>query len=133
VGFFVAQVAAARGEAFGEHAHELPLRGVGVLELVDEHVLEPLAVALERFGVLGEVRADLLRVGLTGAPDSQGFMRRYGLSYLNLRDNSGRFAHAYGTDKLPETFVIDRAGHVVAISRGEINEAFLDLTEQGVR
>ena len=38
----------------GEQAHELELRGVGVLELVDEDVPEALLVALERFGVLAE-------------------------------------------------------------------------------
>ena len=38
----------------GEEAHELELRGVGVLELVDEDVPEAVAVALERFGVLAE-------------------------------------------------------------------------------
>ena len=38
----------------GEEAHELALRGVGVLELVDEDVAEPVAVALECFGVLAE-------------------------------------------------------------------------------
>ena len=32
---------------------------------------------------------------------------------------------AYGTDKLPESFIIDRAGRVVAVSRGEIGERFL--------
>jgi cytochrome c biogenesis protein CcmG/thiol:disulfide interchange protein DsbE len=63
---------------------------------------------------------------LDAAPDSESFVHRYHLTYLNLRDNDGDFAHSYGTDKLPETFVIDRAGHVVALSRGEINEAFLE-------
>jgi cytochrome c biogenesis protein CcmG/thiol:disulfide interchange protein DsbE len=62
---------------------------------------------------------------LDAAPDSENFVRRYHLTYLNLRDNDGDFAHSYGTDKLPETFVIDRAGKVVALSRGEIDEAFL--------
>ena len=62
---------------------------------------------------------------LDAAPDSQSFVRHYHLSYLNLRDNDGNFAHAYGTDQLPETFVIDRQGRVVALSRGEIKEAFL--------
>ena len=38
----------------GEHAHELPLRDVRVLELVDEDVPEPLLVAVQRFGVLAE-------------------------------------------------------------------------------
>jgi cytochrome c biogenesis protein CcmG, thiol:disulfide interchange protein DsbE len=63
---------------------------------------------------------------LDTSPDSQTFVRRYGLSFPQLRDVSGGFAHAYGTDQLPESFVIDRHGGVVAISRGEVNQAFLD-------
>jgi peroxiredoxin len=43
-----------------------------------------------------------------------------------LRDNTGDFAHSYGTDQLPESFVIDRDGHIAAISRGELNQKFLD-------
>jgi cytochrome c biogenesis protein CcmG/thiol:disulfide interchange protein DsbE len=57
--------------------------------------------------------------------DSEGFVRRYHLTYPNLRDVNGDFAHSYGTDQLPETFVIDRRGQIVAISRGEDTEAFL--------
>jgi cytochrome c biogenesis protein CcmG/thiol:disulfide interchange protein DsbE len=63
---------------------------------------------------------------LDASPDSQSFVRRYHLTYPNLRDNDGAFAHSYGTDQLPESFVIDRHGDIVAISRGEINQAFLD-------
>jgi cytochrome c biogenesis protein CcmG, thiol:disulfide interchange protein DsbE len=63
---------------------------------------------------------------LDASPDSQSFVRRYHLSYPNLRDNNGAFAHSYGTDQLPESFIVDRQGRVVAISRGEINQAFLD-------
>jgi cytochrome c biogenesis protein CcmG, thiol:disulfide interchange protein DsbE len=63
---------------------------------------------------------------LDASPDSQDFVRHYHLTYPNLRDNSGAFAHSYGTDQLPESFVIDRDGHVAAVSRGEINQAFLD-------
>jgi cytochrome c biogenesis protein CcmG, thiol:disulfide interchange protein DsbE len=63
---------------------------------------------------------------LDASPDSEAFVRRYHLTYSNLRDNSGTFAHSYGTDQLPESFVIDRRGRIVAISRGEINQAFLD-------
>jgi cytochrome c biogenesis protein CcmG/thiol:disulfide interchange protein DsbE len=63
---------------------------------------------------------------LDASPDSQGFIRRYRLTYPNLRDNTGTFAHAYGTDQLPESFVIDRHGHIAAISRGEIDQAFLN-------
>jgi cytochrome c biogenesis protein CcmG, thiol:disulfide interchange protein DsbE len=63
---------------------------------------------------------------LDATPDSESFTRHYHLTYPNLRDNSGSFAHSYGTDQLPETFVIDRSGRVVALVRGEIEEHFLD-------
>jgi cytochrome c biogenesis protein CcmG/thiol:disulfide interchange protein DsbE len=60
------------------------------------------------------------------APDSQAFVRRLHLSYPNLRDSTGGFAGAYGTDQLPETFLIDREGRVVAVSRGEIGQPFVN-------
>jgi cytochrome c biogenesis protein CcmG/thiol:disulfide interchange protein DsbE len=63
---------------------------------------------------------------LDASPDSRRFVGRYHLTYPNLRDNDGVFAHSYGTDQLPESFVVDRRGEIVAISRGELNEAFLD-------
>ncbi len=63
---------------------------------------------------------------LDTSPDARSFVRQYHLSYPNLRDNEGAFAHAYGTNQLPESFVIDRQGHVVAIKRGEIDRAFLN-------
>ena len=63
---------------------------------------------------------------LDASPDSLAFVQRYGLTYPNLRDDDGVFAHSYGTDQLPESFVIDRQGRVVAISRGEIDETFLN-------
>lgn len=64
---------------------------------------------------------------LDASPDSEVFVRRYHLSYMNLRDNdNGGFAHSYGTDKLPESFIINRQGRIVAISRGEIEQSFID-------
>jgi cytochrome c biogenesis protein CcmG/thiol:disulfide interchange protein DsbE len=63
---------------------------------------------------------------LDASPDSQGFVRRFHLTYPNLRDNNGGFAHSYGTDQLPESFIIDRTGRIVALSRGEIGQAFLN-------
>jgi cytochrome c biogenesis protein CcmG, thiol:disulfide interchange protein DsbE len=59
-------------------------------------------------------------------PDAQAFVHRYRLTFPELRDTDGVFARSYGTNQLPESFVIDRAGHVVAISRGEIDMRFLD-------
>ena len=63
---------------------------------------------------------------LDASPDSLSFARHYHLTYPNLRDDEGVFAHAYGTNQLPESFIIDRQGKVVAISRGEIDQSFLN-------
>ncbi|HEY2631701.1 MAG TPA: redoxin domain-containing protein [Solirubrobacteraceae bacterium] len=59
------------------------------------------------------------------SPDSLSFVKQYRITYPNLRDASGEFAHSFGTNELPESFVIDRDGHIVAISRGEASEGFL--------
>ncbi len=59
-------------------------------------------------------------------PDSREFVRHNHLTYPNLRDNSGTFAHSYGTDQLPESFILNRQGRIVAVSRGEIDKSFLD-------
>jgi cytochrome c biogenesis protein CcmG, thiol:disulfide interchange protein DsbE len=67
---------------------------------------------------------------LDASPDSQGFVRQFHLTYPNLRDNTGDFAHSFGTDQLPESFLIDRQGHVVAISRGEIGQPFVERAVQ---
>ena len=58
--------------------------------------------------------------------DSLAFIHAHGLTYPSLRDGTGTLANAFGTDALPETFVIDRDSRVVAISRGQIlRESFL--------
>jgi cytochrome c biogenesis protein CcmG/thiol:disulfide interchange protein DsbE len=68
------------------------------------------------------------------AADSTRFVRRFGLSYPSVRDDRLRLAPEYGTTKLPETFVLDPRGRVVAISRGVVSERFLQdaLTKAGV-
>jgi cytochrome c biogenesis protein CcmG/thiol:disulfide interchange protein DsbE len=58
--------------------------------------------------------------------DSLGFERRHKLTYPSIRDLRTDLADKYGTRNLPETFVLDRRGRVVAISRGEVSKAFLD-------
>jgi cytochrome c biogenesis protein CcmG/thiol:disulfide interchange protein DsbE len=57
--------------------------------------------------------------------DSQDFERKYHVTYPSGRDVGLKLAQDYNTHALPETFVIDRAGRVVAISRGQISERFL--------
>lgn len=58
--------------------------------------------------------------------DSQDFMKRFGLTYPSLRDVDGKLAEDYGTRALPETFVVDRRGRVVAVARGTVDEGFLN-------
>ena len=73
-------------------------------------------------------RHDATVLGVTykdAAADSLAFVSQYRLTYPSLRDESGEFAHAFGTDALPESFVLDREGRIVAIVRGEASEAFL--------
>ncbi len=69
--------------------------------------------------VLGVTYLDL-------STNAQSFVRARHITYPNLRDTTGDFAHAYGTDQLPESFIVDRTGRIVAISRGEIEQPFLD-------
>ena len=65
--------------------------------------------------------------------DSMRFVREFRLTYPNVRDVGTKLAHGYGTRSLPETFVIDRRGRIVAISRGQISARFLEgaLREAG--
>jgi cytochrome c biogenesis protein CcmG/thiol:disulfide interchange protein DsbE len=63
---------------------------------------------------------------LDATPDSLGFVHQWHLTYPSLRDAGGGFAHGFGTNQVPETFIIDRRGRVVAIQRGEIGQPFLD-------
>lgn len=67
------------------------------------------------------------------APDSLGFERELGISYPSVRDVGTELAEAFGTRALPETFVLDREGRVVAVSRGQLTQRFIDdaLAEAG--
>jgi cytochrome c biogenesis protein CcmG/thiol:disulfide interchange protein DsbE len=62
---------------------------------------------------------------LDASPDALKFVHENRLTYPDLRDVDGSFAHAYGTDQLPETFVLDRQGRIVAIRRGQVEAPFL--------
>jgi len=57
--------------------------------------------------------------------DSTDFERKYHVTYPSVRDVGLKLAQDYNTHALPETFVIDRNGKVVAISRGQVSERFL--------
>jgi cytochrome c biogenesis protein CcmG, thiol:disulfide interchange protein DsbE len=60
------------------------------------------------------------------ADDSAQFEREFKVTYPSLRDVGTDLAQGFGTRALPETFVLDGQGRVVAISRGVVKQAFLD-------
>lgn len=77
---------------------------------------------LERDGtgtVLGVTRDD-------STADSLKKVSEWKINYPSLRDADNVLAAKYGSKNVPETFVIDRRGRVVAVSRGQIDRAFLD-------
>jgi cytochrome c biogenesis protein CcmG, thiol:disulfide interchange protein DsbE len=70
------------------------------------------------FTVLGIDSRDL-------SGDGQEFVRRYGLSYPQLRDGDGAMAHEFGTTGVPENFLIDPRGKVRLLVRGPVTEEYL--------
>jgi cytochrome c biogenesis protein CcmG/thiol:disulfide interchange protein DsbE len=66
-------------------------------------------------------------VGVTvddSTPDSRTFVKEHKLDFPSLRDVDGKLGKDYGRTGVPETFVIDREGRVVAVSRGQIDDDF---------
>lgn len=59
------------------------------------------------------------------AAASSDFVHKYKLTYPSLRDSKLALAPKFGTNKLPETFVLNRRGQVVAMSRGQVDSGFL--------
>ncbi len=72
-----------------------------------------------RFTVLGIDTRDL-------SGDGRDFVRRFGLSYPQLRDGDGDEASAYGTTGVPENFLVDPRGRLRLVRRGPVNAAYLD-------
>ncbi len=67
------------------------------------------------------------------AEDSRAFAREVGIRYPSVRDVGKKLADEYGTHGLPETFVLDREGRVVALYRGQIPADFLDRALRSAR
>ncbi len=57
--------------------------------------------------------------------DAETFVRQNHITYPVLRDVSGNFVRSYGSDGIPETFVINRTGRVAAIRRQPVTVAWL--------
>jgi cytochrome c biogenesis protein CcmG, thiol:disulfide interchange protein DsbE len=60
--------------------------------------------------------------------DAEGFVRQEHIDYPVVRDVTGNFARAYGANGIPETFVIDRSGHVAAVRRYQLAGNWLEQT-----
>ncbi|MGH2835791.1 MAG: TlpA family protein disulfide reductase, partial [Solirubrobacteraceae bacterium] len=52
----------------------------------------------------------------------------YGLHYPVLLDPAGNWTSSYGVNGVPETFFINRSGHVIAADTGEMTKAWIDKT-----
>lgn len=86
----------------------------------EAHLLESVQHRLESHDatVLGVTYQDVSK-------DSREFVEQYGLSFPNLRDGNGEFVSSFGTEQLPENFLIDREGKIVKIERGPVSKAFV--------
>jgi cytochrome c biogenesis protein CcmG/thiol:disulfide interchange protein DsbE len=60
--------------------------------------------------------------------DARSFVRRFHLTYPMLRDPGGQAKAKLGVTGFPETFVLDRTGHVAALDRGPIDDGFMQGT-----
>jgi cytochrome c biogenesis protein CcmG/thiol:disulfide interchange protein DsbE len=86
---------------------------------------KPLEEASREWGGRGVAFIGLDIQDLRG--DARRFMREQGLTYPSLRDSGRETADRYGATGIPETFFIDRRGHVVGHVVGAANEEQLRL------
>lgn len=68
--------------------------------------------------------------------DARKFVLEHGLRYLQLRDETGEVARAYGLTGQPETFFIDPAGSIVRhvpglLDQATLNDVLQPLTSSG--
>ncbi len=65
---------------------------------------------------------------LDNSSDSEQFVQQHGITYPVIRDVSGNFVKSFGTDGVPETFVINRQGRIVALRRYQLAGNWLEQT-----
>src|SRR5262249_11894239 len=61
---------------------------------------------------------------------SEAFVRQQHITYPVIRDVNGSFVRSFGTTGVPETFVIDRQGRIVAVRRYQLAGNWLQRTVQ---
>ncbi len=77
------------------------------------------------------VKHDATLLGVTyldNPVSAEQFARRYGVTYPVLQDPGGGFVRDYGTDGVPETFIINRQGKVQALRRYPVTTQWLNQT-----
>jgi cytochrome c biogenesis protein CcmG, thiol:disulfide interchange protein DsbE len=84
--------------------------------------------ALERFYEARHGR-DFTILGIDSndlTDDALGFVRRYRITYPQVRDGSGDFAQGeLGTSGVPESFLVDPQGRLVVHSLGPVSDDYL--------
>lgn len=65
---------------------------------------------------------------LDTSSDSERFASQEHITYPVVRDVNGTLVRALGTKAVPETFVIDRRGRIVALERFQIDTSWLKQT-----
>lgn len=65
---------------------------------------------------------------LDNSSDSEQFVHQHGITYPVVRDVSGNFVKGFGTTGVPETFVINRRGRIVALRRYQLAGNWLEQT-----
>ena len=65
---------------------------------------------------------------LDNSRDSEQFVRQWHLTYPVIRDINGSFVRSLGTQGVPETFIINRAGRIQALRRYQLDNRWLQLT-----
>jgi cytochrome c biogenesis protein CcmG/thiol:disulfide interchange protein DsbE len=79
--------------------------------------------------VLARHNATILGVTyLDNSRDSEQFVRQWHLTYPVIRDISGSFVRSLGTQGVPETFIINRAGRIQALRRYQLDNRWLQKT-----
>ncbi len=58
--------------------------------------------------------------------DALQWVHRNRLTYPSLRDGSGDFADEWGVHQLPESYLLDRDGTVLALVKGPLTQAWID-------
>jgi cytochrome c biogenesis protein CcmG, thiol:disulfide interchange protein DsbE len=79
------------------------------------------------------VKDDATILGVTyldNSSASETFVRQQHITYPVIRDVNGNFVRSFGTTGVPETFVINRKGRIVAVRRYQLAGTWLQQTVQ---